>query len=193
MILVVGLGNPGMKYKSTYHNVGFQTVDEVAKTLKVKFDKNQCDAKVAKGSYNGCDFVLAKPQTYMNNSGEAVKKLVNAYVDDVSYQLLVVYDDIDLPLGALRLKNEGSAGTHNGMRNIVSLLNTDAFSRLRVGIKNDDYDKQTQSLADFVLSKTSYDKKAVLTKAEESAAKAVVELISGKPFDRVQEWVNRIK
>ena len=122
MILVVGLGNPGMKYKNTYHNVGFMAIDALAKRLKVKFDKTECDARTCKGNYKGVEFVFAKPETYMNLSGEAVKKLVARYDVDVTRELIVCYDDVDLPIGKLRIREEGSAGTHNGMRSVIGLL-----------------------------------------------------------------------
>lgn len=191
MILVVGLGNPGMKYKNTYHNVGFMLVDEVAKKLKVKFDKTECDARTCSGKYKGVDFVLAKPQTYMNLSGEAVRKLVNRYDVDVENNLIVCYDDVDLPIGKLRIREEGSAGTHNGMRNIVKELGTQNFKRVRIGTKTDELAQKAVELIDFVLSKVDFDNKQILQSALDKADDAVCELMEGVDIQRVQENANR--
>lgn len=191
MFLVVGLGNPGAKYKNTYHNVGFGVADALASSLKIRFAKTECDARVAKGNYKGVDFVVAKPQTYMNLSGEAVKKLVRAYDIDPATSLVVCYDDVDLPLGAMRLRDSGSAGTHNGMRNIVAELNTENFLRLRVGTRGEALSSGEVPLIDFVLSKIPYDELLVLKKSAQDAAISLKELIEGKPLARVQEKLNR--
>ena len=193
MILVVGLGNPGMKYKNTYHNVGFMAVDALAKKCKVKIAKSECDALTCKAIYKGVDFVIAKPQTYMNLSGEAVKKLVRAYDVDEKSQLVVCYDDVDLPIGKLRVRQEGSAGTHNGMRNIVKELNTQEFTRVRIGTKTDELAQHEVELIDFVLSKVDFDSKQVLTTAIESAVEAFEMFIEGDDIQRIQEKINRKK
>ena len=193
MILIVGLGNPGMKYKNTYHNVGFMAVDALAKKCKVKIAKSECNALTCKAIYKGVDFVIAKPQTYMNLSGEAVKKLVRAYDVDEKSQLVVCYDDVDLPIGKLRLRQEGSAGTHNGMRNIVKELNTQEFTRVRIGTKTDELAQHEVELIDFVLSKVDFDSKQVLTTAIESALEAFEMFIEGDDIQRIQEKINRKK
>ena len=193
MILIVGLGNPGMKYKNTYHNVGFMAVDALAKKCKVKIAKSECNALTCKAIYKGVDFVIAKPQTYMNLSGEAVKKLVRAYDVDEKSQLVVCYDDVDLPIGKLRVRQEGSAGTHNGMRNIVKELNTQEFTRVRIGTKTDELAQHEVELIDFVLSKVDFDSKQVLTTAIESAVEAFEMFIEGDYIQRIQEKINRKK
>ena len=193
MILIVGLGNPGMKYKNTYHNVGFMAVDALAKKCRVKIAKSECDALTCKAIYKGVDFVIAKPQTYMNLSGEAVKKLVRAYDVDEKSQLVVCYDDVDLPIGKLRVRQEGSAGTHNGMRNIVKELNTQEFTRVRIGTKTDELAQHEVELIDFVLSKVDFDSKQVLTTAIESAVEAFEMFIEGDDIQRIQEKINRKK
>ncbi len=193
MILIVGLGNPGMKYKNTYHNVGFMAVDALAKKCKVKIAKSECNALTCKAIYKGVDFVIAKPQTYMNLSGEAVKKLVRAYDVDEKSQLVVCYDDVDLPIGKLRVRQEGSAGTHNGMRNIVKELNTQEFTRVRIGTKTDELAQHEVELIDFVLSKVDFDSKQVLTTAIESAVEAFEMFIEGDDIQRIQEKINRKK
>lgn len=192
MLLIVGLGNPGMKYKSTYHNVGFNLVDALAKTLKVKFDKSECESKTARVKVGSEEVVLAKPQTYMNNSGVAVKKLVKHYGIDETSELIVCYDDIDLPLGSLRMREHGSAGTHNGMRSIVAELDTQDFKRLRIGTKTDALKNKEVELIEFVLSKVDYESKQVLDKTVEQARDLLVELIKGADFARVEEKINKV-
>lgn len=189
MMLVVGLGNPGAKYKDTYHNIGFKLVDALAERLGVKFSKNICDAKVAE--CKKADVILAKPQTFMNLSGEAVKKLLRTYDIDAQSQLIVCYDDVDLPIGKLRLREEGSAGTHKGMRSIVDELGTQGFCRLRVGARTPLLADGEIALIDFVLSKIDYQYKEQLQAALNNGVLALEDLIKGIPFARVQEKLNR--
>ena len=193
MILIVGLGNPGMKYKNTYHNVGFMAVDALAKKCKVKIAKSECNALTCKAIYKGVDFVIAKPQTYMNLSGEAVKKLVRAYDVDEKSQLVVCYDDVDLPIGKLRVRQEGSAGTHNGMRNIVKELNTQEFTRVRIGTKTDELAQHEVELIDFVLSKVDFDSKQILQESIERAVDALERIVAGEDIQRIQEKINSNK
>ena len=189
MILVVGLGNPGAKYKNTYHNVGFEVVDALAAKLGGKFSKDACDSKIAECKKAGV--VIAKPQTYMNLSGESVKKLVRAYDIDEATELIVCYDDVDLPIGRLRLREDGSAGTHNGMRNIVQELNTQSFLRLRVGTKTPELASGQIALIDFVLSKIDYKYHGDMKSAIDGSVIALEELTRGTPLARVQEKLNR--
>ena len=192
MLLIVGLGNPGMKYKNTYHNVGFNLVDALAKTLKVKFDKAECESKTAHAKIAGQDVVLAKPQTYMNNSGVAVKKLVKHYGVDETTELIVCYDDIDLPLGSVRVRESGSAGTHNGMRSIVAELDTQDFRRLRIGTKTDALKNKEVELIEFVLSKVDYESKQVLDKVVVEVRDLLIELLKGADFARIEARLNLI-
>ncbi len=192
MFLIVGLGNPGMRYRNTYHNIGFMTVDAVAKKCGMKFTGKECDALTAKGKADGVPFVLAKPQTYMNLSGQSVKKLVRKYCDDES-ELVVVYDDADLPVGRMRIREEGSAGTHNGMRSIVSELNTTEFKRLRIGIKTDELAEKEVQIIDLVLSKVDYADKQQIDKCISEAVEALLDLIGGKDIQRIEERINRKK
>ncbi len=134
MDYIFGLGNPGLKYKNTRHNAGFCVVDILAKKhgIKLKSEK-KFDAMVGEGTIEGKRVMLVKPDTFMNNSGYAVSAVVDYYKADLS-QIIVVYDDIDIPLGSLRIREKGSAGTHNGMRSIISYLSENEFRRVRVGI-----------------------------------------------------------
>jgi len=146
--LIVGLGNPGRKYLHTRHNAGFDVTEVISQKAGIRPWRDRCKASVAQGLYKGQKIALARPQTFMNLSGVSVAKLLRWYKLEPAH-LLVVFDDIDLPLGKLRLRAEGSAGTHNGMRSIIEELGRQDFPRLRVGIgpKPERYE-----LADFVLS-----------------------------------------
>ena len=147
MILIVGLGNYGMEYNRTNHNAGFMAIDKFADENGVEISKKNCKSLVFVGNLYGKSVVLAKPQTYMNLSGEAVVELKNFYKPD---KILIVYDDVDLPFGTIRFRQNGSAGTHNGMRNIVSLTGTTDIPRLRIGIKPEE---PIYNLIDYVVGK----------------------------------------
>src|SRR5687768_1934110 len=149
MRLIVGLGNPGPQYERTRHNIGFRVVDEFARKHRLEFDTHEKDAMTARGRVAGQAVMLAKPLTWMNLSGKAVALLVRAYLESLS-ELLVVYDDIDLPLGRLRLRERGSAGTHNGMDSVLASLETTDFPRLRFGVRGSTYSKSVD-LAEYVL------------------------------------------
>ena len=147
--LIVGLGNPGLEYSATRHNMGFLCLDRLASKHRLRFTGKRGKSVLARGAISGHDVALAKPQTYMNLSGESVRDLLRIYKMPTS-ALLVVYDDVDLPFGRLRARPSGSAGTHNGMRSIVQSLGGTGFPRLRVGIGRGD---RRRDLADLVLSK----------------------------------------
>ena len=134
MYIIVGLCNPDLKYAHTRHNAGFLAIDALADKLGITVTKRAHKSLIGEGYAGGKKVVLAKPLTYMNNSGEAVVDLINWYKIDPAEELIVIYDDIDLDVGELRLRARGSAGTHNGMRSIIRLTGTDAFPRVRVGI-----------------------------------------------------------
>ena len=133
MKLVVGLGNPGAKYKGTRHNVGFMTMDEVAYQEKFDFDKALFDAVFAQVKIGGEKVIFMKPLTFMNLSGEAIRPLMNYFKIGIE-DLLVVYDDMDLPVGKIRLRQKGGAGGHNGIKSIISCLGTSEFNRIKVGV-----------------------------------------------------------
>lgn len=148
MFVVVGLGNPDERYQNTYHNIGYDAVDVFAKRIGVNFSKQKFKALIGEGMFDGEKIMLVKPLTYMNNSGECVTLIKEKFKDA---RILVVVDDIDLPKGNIRYREHGSAGTHNGLRSIVSFIGQD-FERIKVGIGRD----ISKDLADYVLSK--YDK-----------------------------------
>ncbi|MFZ5354778.1 MAG: aminoacyl-tRNA hydrolase [Bacillota bacterium] len=174
MYIIVGLGNPGEKYKYTKHNVGFMTIDYLASQHGISVSKIKHKAVIGEGTVGGEKVVLAKPQTFMNLSGESVMELLHWYKVDVS-RLIVIYDDIDLPIGKLRIRPNGSSGTHNGMRSIIYLLNSQDFPRVRIGIGGKpDY----MDLADYVISNFHKDDIPIMAETVEKAAKAVEEIAS---------------
>ena len=144
MIIIFGLGNPGKEYEKTYHNMGFLALEKLAEELNISLSKKGLKSVYGEGKFQGKRVILVKPQTYMNNSGEAVALFKKKFKDA---KILVLVDDIDLPRGVVRFRERGSAGTHNGLRNIVSFIGQD-FERIKMGIGRDEGD-----LASFVLSK----------------------------------------
>jgi peptidyl-tRNA hydrolase, PTH1 family len=149
--LIVGLGNPGREYRSSRHNAGFMVVDRMASRLDVAFSRLESRALVTKAQYQDQPLILAKPQTFMNLSGQAVASLVRFYKIDPASRLLVIYDEVDLPLGTLRLRPAGGSAGHKGMSSIIERLNTQDFTRLRVGIGHPPGRKEAAShvLEDF--------------------------------------------
>jgi PTH1 family peptidyl-tRNA hydrolase len=180
--VILGLGNPGAEYADNRHNVGFMALDRLAERLGVRFNQKQARSHVAMADVDGERIVLAKPQTYMNLSGEAARRLLMEYGARPA-SLLVVYDDRDLPLGALRLRAHGSAGTHNGMRSIVQALHTQAFPRLRLGIGS----TEAKALRDYVLSPFAPEERAVAAEMIERASDAVLSFVRCGP----EETMNR--
>lgn len=149
MYLVVGLGNYEPQYLNTYHNLGFMVADMLAENLGVSFGKTKCKAEIAETVINGEKVIIAKPLTFMNHSGQSVSEFVRMFKIPLQ-NVIVAYDDIDIEKGTLRLKKDGSAGTHNGMRSVVEWLGTDKFARVRIGAGRPE---RKEMLADYVLSK----------------------------------------
>ena len=149
MKLIVGLGNPGGEYERSRHNIGWMVADAFGRKFRIDIARHEKNAMTGEGRVGGGNVMVAKPLTYMNLSGDAVRLLVNGYLQSTD-DLMVVYDDIDLPLGKLRLRPNGSAGTHNGMRSIVESLATEQFPRLRCGVRGADY-AEGAGLRDYVL------------------------------------------
>jgi PTH1 family peptidyl-tRNA hydrolase len=171
MKLIVGLGNPGGEYEDTRHNVGWLVIDAFAKKFRINVTKHEKNALTGTGRVAGGSVLLAKPLTYMNLSGDAVRLLVNAYADAAD-EMLVVYDDIDLPLGKLRIRPNGSSGTHNGMRSIVSSLATERFPRLRFGVRGANFPEAR--LRDYVLEPFHADEMPRVQRSIERSVDALV-------------------
>lgn len=188
MRLVVGLGNPGATYERTRHNVGFRVLDAFAAKHRIGISTHEKDALTGKGRVAGQSVMLAKPLTFMNLSGKAVSLLVRAYLDSPE-DMLVVYDDIDLPLGKLRLRERGSAGTHNGMESILGSLETGSFPRLRFGIRGTGY-SQSNDLARYVLDDFDPDEEPVVEEAIARASDALLLFVRGD-LKRAMNTFNR--
>lgn len=148
MVVIAGLGNPGEKYSNTKHNIGFITVDQIAERHGIRISKLKHKALVGEGMIAGKKVMLVKPQTFMNESGQSIRDIVS-YYDIAATDLFVIYDDVDLPIGSLRIRGQGGAGTHNGMKSIIYLLENDEFPRFRIGIGPD---PDLVPLRDYVLS-----------------------------------------
>jgi len=169
MKIIVGLGNPEGKYMNTYHNVGFSVVDVFAKQNNLKFSTTKCRAEIAKGE----DFIIAKPQTYMNLSGDSVYEL-KRYFKVPLENILIVLDDIDMPKGKIRFRQAGSAGTHNGLRDIVNKVGI--TPRLRIGVGRD----ERMDLKDYVLSNIDAKSKEILASSYENACELIEKFIKGE-------------
>ena len=171
MYIIAGLGNPGRQYAHTRHNVGFDTIDILAEKYHISVDTAKHRALCGKGMIEGQRVILAKPLTYMNLSGESVRALADFYKIDPEEELIVVYDDISLEPGQLRIRGKGSAGGHNGVKSLIAHLGTQVFKRVKVGVgeKPQGYD-----LADYVLGHFAKDERQMVEDALVRAADAVV-------------------
>ena len=167
--IIVGLGNPGREYARTRHNVGFRVLDALAKERQVRFDRRKFKGRIARTEIAGIPVLLLKPYTFMNNSGKAVARAVAHYQCPV-HQLLVVADDLDLPLGTIRLRGQGGAAGHKGLRSIISELGTNSFPRLRVGI---DRQHSKGDMADYVLSPFTEEEETVVERVVPEAVRAL--------------------
>ena len=182
--LIVGLGNPGREYEKTRHNAGFRALDILADQLNVKVDKLKYQGLYCQTTYKGNKLFLLKPQTYMNLSGRSVLQL-SAYFNIPPQRIIVMFDDISLATGRLRIRGEGSAGGHNGIKSIIAQLGSQNFPRVKIGVGGKPSDDQ--DLADWVLSAFSPSDEKAISEALENAAEAALSII-----DRgVQESANR--
>lgn len=184
MYIIVGLGNPSPEYAGTRHNAGFEVVKILADRFDIETDYIKHRAICGRGMIEGNKVMLAMPQTFMNLSGESVRQLVDYYKIDVTTELIVVYDDINLSTGRIRIRKSGSAGGHNGMKNIITHLGTDEFMRIRVGVgdKPKGYD-----LADHVLGHFTEEERRIMEVAFIDAANSVVTILN----DGIDAAMNR--
>lgn len=189
MYIIVGLGNPGKQYEHTRHNVGFDTIDVLAERYRISVDAKKYRALYGKGMIEGNKVILAKPQTYMNLSGESVRELIDFYKIDEAEELIVIYDDISLEPGQLRLRAKGSAGGHNGIKNIIAHLGGQEFKRIKVGVgeKPKGYD-----LADYVLSRFSKEERQRVDASLERAADAAAKIITDDMASAMNEYNKKV-
>lgn len=184
MFLIVGLGNPTDKYDGTRHNVGFDVIDMLADKYNIKVEEREKKAFIGKGMIEGRKVCLVKPQTYMNLSGESVRALADFYKLDEAEEILIIYDDISLDVGQMRIRKKGSAGGHNGIKSIISHLGGQEFLRIKVGVgqKPKEYD-----LADYVLGRFSQGEKKFMDEGYGRVAIAVEEIVS----DNIDSAMNK--
>lgn len=169
MYLIVGLGNPEEEYSNTRHNMGFDSINKLANKYNIKISKNKFQGLYGTGMIQSEKVVLLKPQTFMNLSGISVRQFMN-YYRLRNNELIVVYDDLDVERGKIKIRKQGGPGTHNGMKSVVSELGITDFPRIRVGIG---YPKNKENLVDYVLEKLSEEECSILGKATNSAAEAI--------------------
>lgn len=169
MIIIIGLGNIGVQYANTYHNLGFKAIDKLSVMFNISVEKKKYKSLIGKGTVKGQEIILAKPITYMNNSGMAVYALKKKYRDS---RIIVIVDDIDLKKGEVRYRERGKSGTHNGLRSVVSYIGEE-FERVRIGIGRDN----TKDLADYVLSNIKQEEGQLFIEAIDKACKIIEEKI----------------
>jgi len=185
--LIVGLGNPGIEYQFTPHNMGFLAVDRIAEQHGVRMSNRQCRALTGKTVMAEQDVLLAKPETYMNLSGMSVRELVREHEVDPAQDLIVIYDELDLPLGAIRIRQRGSSAGHNGMESIIGALGSDEFVRMRLGIAPD---RPVKDGARYVLGQFKKSQYAAVDQELDTAAEAV-KVILGEGVAKAMSRFNR--
>ena len=190
MRLIVGLGNPGDEYETTWHNMGFLLVDRLAELWGARRFRLQAEARIAEAIFSGHRVILVKPQTLMNLSGNSVRPLLEAYCDRDSSRLTVVCDDVALPVGMIRVRTMGSAGGQKGLKSIIERLGTGEFPRVRMGIKPD---HPIQDLADFVLSPVPKRLRAQVEEMVDRSAEAVSTIISKGADTAMQMFNQKVK
>ena len=187
MYIIAGLGNPGSRYEKTRHNCGFEAIDLLAERCGISLKDRKFKSLCGNGVIDGQKVLLMKPLTYMNLSGEAVQAAAAFYKIDPAKELIVLYDDISLEPGQLRVRAKGSAGGHNGIRSIIRMLGTEQFLRVKIGTGAKPAD---MDLADYVLGRIPLSERAAMAAAFDRASKAAVDLVT-EPLDRVMNEYNR--
>lgn len=173
MYLIVGLGNPEEEYSSTRHNMGFCAINKIAQELNIEVNKTKFNSLYGTGVIKGEKVILLKPQTYMNLSGEAVKAFVDFYKIDLK-DLVVIYDDIDVEKGTIKIRKKGSPGSHNGMKSVTNMLQTEEFTRIRIGIGRPEH---TNDMINYVIGHITKEEVEILEPGVESAKNAIVEIL----------------
>ena len=187
MYIIAGLGNPSAQYEGTRHNVGFDVIDAIAYKYNISVDGRKSRAFVGKGVIEGQKVLLVKPQTFMNLSGESIRGLIDYYKIDEEAELIVIYDDVSLDVGQLRIRKKGSAGGHNGIKDLIKQLGTQKFVRIKVGVGAK---PQGWGLADHVLGRFDTQERKLVNEAQERAAKAV-EMILSRGTDAAMNEFNK--
>lgn len=173
MYLIVGLGNPEEEYARTRHNMGFDTINKISEKSNIKVNKSKFNSLYGIGTIEGEKVILLKPQTYMNLSGIAIRDFMNFY-KILPENIIVIYDDLDIEPGIIKIRKKGGSGTHNGMKSVIHEIQTENFPRIRIGIGNPEY---KNDLLNFILTRIPDEEYKILQQAQENAAKAVEEII----------------
>ena len=173
MYLIVGLGNPEQEYKQTRHNMGFDTINKIAKKYNIEINKSQFQGIYGKGEIKGKKVIILKTQTYMNLSGICIKQFINYYKIEKE-KLLIIYDDMDIEPGKIKIRKKGSSGGHNGIKSIIQEIGTEEFQRIRIGIGKP---KEYQDKINYVIGKVQEQELIELEKGTEKAEQAVTEII----------------
>ena len=187
MILIAGLGNPGKEYENTRHNAGFMTIDRLASLYGIDVTTKKLNGLIGKGTVEGTKVILVKPQTFMNSSGDCIQPLNDYFKPD---KLIVVYDDITLDVGGIRVRKSGSAGGHNGMKSIIARLNTEDFERVRVGIGEK---PAKMDLADWVLGHFKKEEEPALKEAVDDAVSALKLMLEGKTDEAMNRYNRKVE
>ena len=190
MFIIAGLGNPTKEYDNTRHNIGFEAIDALADKYRISVMDVKNKALTGKGIINGQKVILVKPLTYMNLSGESIRPIADYYKIDVETQLIVISDDISLPPGQIRVRKKGSAGGHNGLKNIIRNLGSEEFQRIRIGVgeKPKGYD-----LADYVLGHFSKEERPLMEEGVEKAVKAAEIMLTGDVDQAMNEFNRKVQ
>ena len=185
MKLVVGLGNPGDKYAKTRHNIGFEVINKLQKDLNIIGEKDKFQGLLSEKNIDGEKVLFLKPQTFMNLSGNSIAAVINFYKIDAKNDMIVIYDDMDLPVGKLRVKEKGSSGGHNGINSIISHLG-DEFLRIKCGIG-----KSKDDTIDFVLGQFDKSEQEIVDKMIESASNCALDLVRDVELGRIMQKYNK--
>ena len=185
MYLVVGLGNPEGEYSNSRHNMGFDTINKIAEKLDVKISREKYKGLYGETTINNEKVILLKPQTYMNLSGDSIIQFKNFYkIPDEN--IIIIYDDMDIEKGNIKIRKQGGPGSHNGMKSVIDVLNTDVFPRIRIGIGRPMFKEMTIA---YVLEKISKEEREILDKAIDKAADAIIDIIE-KGIDKTMNMYN---
>ena len=189
MYILVGLGNPGREYQNTRHNIGFDVIDKLADEERISLLEKKHKAIIGKGIIAGHKVILAKPQTFMNLSGESVRELTDYYKIDETCEIIVISDDVSLDVGQIRIRKKGSAGGHNGLKSIIAHFGHDNFLRVKMGVgeKPKNYD-----LADYVLGHFTQEERKIMDEAAARATKAIRLLLTEGPDPAMNQYNKKI-
>ncbi|HBA62919.1 MAG TPA: aminoacyl-tRNA hydrolase [Lachnospiraceae bacterium] len=189
MFIIAGLGNPGKEYEGTRHNVGFDVIDRLADQYNISVEERKHRAFCGKGIIAGQKVLLVKPQTYMNLSGESIRSVLEYYKVNETQEFLVVFDDVSLDVGQIRIRKKGSAGGHNGIKNIIAQTGTTEFQRIKIGVGEK---PKQHDLADYVLGHFSRAEREQMEEGYDRAVKAIELMVNGQVDEAMNEYNKKV-